>query len=93
MSDPSLSNPNLSNPSHSEPVVIIGAGLSGLTCGHYLAKANIPFLILEASSQVGGRVKTENYEGFLLDYGFQVFLTSYPEAQKVLNYEALDLKP
>jgi Flavin containing amine oxidoreductase len=41
----------------------------------------VPFILLEASDGVGGRVRTDEVDGFLLDRGFQIFLTSYPEAQ------------
>jgi phytoene dehydrogenase-like protein len=74
-------------------VVIVGAGLAGLCCARVLHQAGIPFLILEASDEVGGRVRTDRVEGFLLDRGFQVFQTAYPEARRVLDYPALDLKP
>ncbi len=49
--------------------------------------------MLEASDGVGGRIRTDLVDGFRLDRGFQVFLTSYPEAKSILDYEALDLKP
>jgi phytoene dehydrogenase-like protein len=73
-------------------VIIIGAGIAGLTCAKYLRDRGIQSLILEASDSVGGRVKTDKYEGFLLDRGFQILLTAYPEAQKILDYQALDLQ-
>ncbi len=76
-----------------ETVAIIGAGLSGLACGYYLKQADIPFRILEACDDVGGRVRTDKVDGFLLDRGFQVFLTAYPECQNLLNYDELKLKP
>lgn len=41
----------------------------------------------------GGRVRTDKVNGFLLDRGFQIFLTSYPEARAALDYDALQLKP
>ncbi len=34
-----------------------------------------------------------SFEGFRLDRGFQVLLTAYPECRRLLNYEALKLKP
>ncbi len=72
-------------------VIIVGAGLAGLTASKVLKAAGIPILILEASDTVGGRVRTDEVEGYLLDRGFQVFLTAYPEAQRFLDYEKLDL--
>ncbi|KAK9917191.1 hypothetical protein WJX75_001718 [Coccomyxa subellipsoidea] len=81
----------LSNDSYD--VVIVGAGMGGLACGLELHKAGVNFAILEASDGVGGRVRTDQVDGFLLDRGFQIFLTSYEEAQAMLDYTALDLKP
>lgn len=73
-------------------VIIIGAGIAGLTCAKYLKDRGIQSLILEASDGVGGRVRTDVHEGFLLDRGFQILLTAYPEAQRLLDYESLDLQ-
>ncbi len=73
-------------------VIVVGAGLAGLTCAVELVSAGVDVLLLEASDAVGGRVRTDEYEGFLLDHGFQVLLTGYPTAKKYLDYEALDLK-
>ncbi len=70
-------------------ITIIGAGIAGLTCAKYLKDKGIEVLILEASEAVGGRVRTDIVKGFKLDRGFQVFLTSYPEAEKLLNYNDL----
>ena len=80
--------------SQSKPkTVIVGAGLAGLACARILAKAGVPFTLLEASDGVGGRVRTDVVDGFRLDRGFQVFLPAYPEARRVLDYDELDLKP
>ena len=73
-------------------VVIIGAGISGLTCAKYLKDKGIEAMVLEASDNVGGRVRTDKVDGYKLDRGFQVLLTSYPEAIKILDYKALNLK-
>ena len=73
-------------------VIIIGAGLAGLTAAKVLKTAGKSVKILEASDQPGGRVRTEEVDGFLLDRGFQVLLTAYPETQRFLDYDALELQ-
>jgi len=74
-------------------VLIVGAGLAGLCCARRLQQHGVRFLLLEASDGVGGRIRTDIVEGFRLDRGFQVFLTSYPEAKQLLDYDALQLRP
>ena len=71
---------------------IIGAGVSGLIAAQTLENQGFSPIIIEATNFVGGRVKTDLVEGYQLDHGFQVLLTSYPAAQKFLDYEALELQ-
>ncbi|MBT8362843.1 MAG: FAD-dependent oxidoreductase [Deltaproteobacteria bacterium] len=73
-------------------VIIIGGGLSGLSCARELHKNGVSCFILEAGDRPGGRVKTDKVDGFLLDRGFQVLQTGYPEAQAALDYNGLDLR-
>lgn len=75
-------------------VVVIGAGVAGLAASRVLHNSGVSnVILLDAANAVGGRVRTDNVDGFLLDHGFQIFLTSYPEAKAILNYDALDLRP
>jgi phytoene dehydrogenase-like protein len=74
-------------------VIIVGAGLAGLSCARRLREDDIPFLILEADQRIGGRLKTDTIDGFILNRGFQVLQTAYPEARRVLNYDRLELRP
>ena len=53
-------------------VLIVGAGLAGLCCAKRLTEAGISLQIVEGSDGVGGRVRTDEVEGHLLDRGFQV---------------------
>ena len=80
-------------PATALPVLIVGAGISGLTCALRLHEAGIPVQVIEASDGVGGRVRTDRVDDFLLDRGFQVYLSAYPEAGKLLDLEALQLQP
>jgi phytoene dehydrogenase-like protein len=73
-------------------IVIVGAGLAGLGCAVELAANGVECVVLEAADDVGGRVRTDVVDGFRLDRGFQVLLTAYPEAQRLLDYPALDLR-
>lgn len=72
-------------------ITIIGAGIAGLTCAKYLRDRGVEAVILEAADAVGGRVRTDVVDGFRLDRGFQVLLNSYPEAERSLDYDALQL--
>lgn len=74
-------------------IVIVGAGLAGLTCAKVLAEAGRQVLVLEASDTVGGRVRTDYHEnGYYLDRGFQVLFTAYAAATRHLDYNRLKLR-
>lgn len=75
-----------------KPVAIIGGGLTGLSCAYHLEKAGIDYRLYEKEAEIGGRLRTENFDGFIVDRGFQVYLTAYPEGEKMLDYKALNLK-
>ncbi|MFN9916639.1 MAG: FAD-dependent oxidoreductase, partial [Pirellulaceae bacterium] len=72
-------------------VLIVGAGLAGLTAARHLHQRGRKVLVLEASDRIGGRIKTDVVNGFLLDHGFQVYLTAYETAGQELDVPALGL--
>ncbi|MBM3827450.1 MAG: FAD-dependent oxidoreductase [Actinobacteria bacterium] len=73
-------------------VVVVGAGLAGLSAARLLHERGLEVTVLEASDGVGGRVRTDRVDGFLLDRGFQVLLTAYPELKVQFDVDALDLR-
>jgi phytoene dehydrogenase-like protein len=73
-------------------VIVVGAGLAGLTCAKVLAERGVEAVVFEASDGVGGRVRTDERDSFLLDRGFQVYFTAYPVARRHLDHEALNLR-
>lgn len=76
----------------SPDVIVVGAGLAGLACARWLRGHGRSVTVLEAADAVGGRVRTDHVDGMLLDRGFQVFNTGYPEAGRVLDLRRLDLR-
>lgn len=72
---------------------MIGAGLAGLAAAVEVSGNGHDVVVLEASDGPGGRVRTDEVDGFRLDRGFQILLTAYPEAQDLLDYGELDLRP
>ena len=73
-------------------IIVVGAGLAGLTCAKVLAEHGLDVAVFESSDGVGGRVRTDERDGFLLDRGFQVYFTAYPVARRHLDHEALNLR-
>ncbi len=57
-------------------VIVVGAGIAGLTAGYELKKAGQDVLVLEAKSYVGGRMFTVDWEGFRVDGGAKFVTTS-----------------
>eukprot|EP00892_Ulva_mutabilis_P001423 jgi/Ulvmu1/11281/UM073_0053.1 len=80
-------------PSETVDAIVVGAGIAGLTAAKRLQMAGLSVRVLEASDDVGGRVRTDIVDGYQLDRGFQIFLTGYPTAREELDFAALDLKP
>lgn len=73
-------------------IVIVGAGLAGLAAAVECEKKGFDVLLLESTDRVGGRIKTDEVEGFKLDHGFQVLLTAYEKVNEVLDMQALGLQ-
>ncbi len=73
-------------------VVVVGGGLAGLVAARHLAAGGGDVTLFEREETPGGRVRTREQDGFLLDRGFQVLFPSYPAVQRELDLDALDLR-
>ena len=62
--------------------IVVGAGLAGLTAARKLQALNHSVLLIEASDGVGGRVRSDQIDGFICDRGFQVINPSYEQVAK-----------
>ncbi|MHA8096688.1 NAD(P)/FAD-dependent oxidoreductase [Aquirufa antheringensis] len=74
-----------------KPILIIGGGIAGLQAATILHQNGRDFILFEKQAKVGGRVSSIEKNGFILDRGFQVLQTSYPEVKRSLDLTALHL--
>ncbi len=73
-------------------VIVIGAGFSGLSAAYYLQCKGLSVKIVEASSQVGGRARSDKMNGYTLDRGLHFYHHSTTELAKIINLNDLSLK-
>ncbi|MGB3594345.1 MAG: NAD(P)/FAD-dependent oxidoreductase [Ornithinimicrobium sp.] len=73
-------------------VLVVGAGLAGLMCATVLQRSGVEVQVVDAAPEVGGRIRTDVVDGFLMDRGFQVLNPAYPAVQQHIDTEALGLQ-
>ncbi|MER5465252.1 NAD(P)/FAD-dependent oxidoreductase [Streptomyces sp. NPDC002668] len=78
---------------HHADVVIVGAGIAGLSAAHQLTSAGVSVSVLEAAPHVGGRMATQQIDGFRLDRIGQLLNTSYPELRRTAGLGDVVLRP
>ncbi|MEP6918834.1 MAG: FAD-dependent oxidoreductase, partial [Acidobacteriota bacterium] len=72
-------------------VIIIGGGITGLAAAYELSVRGVPFLLLEASSRLGGLIHTERSDGYIIEAGAESILVQKPAALELC--EAVGLGP
>ncbi len=73
-------------------VIIIGAGIAGLSAHHELTQNGIKTIILEKSRGQGGRCATRRAENFIADHGAQFFKMKNPHWTAVIQNHLANLK-
>src|SRR5512141_643936 len=66
-------------------VIIIGGGISGLTTAFWLKNNGVNITLLEKNSFVGGSIRTDHKEGYLIEYGPNSSLETTPLINKLLE--------
>jgi hypothetical protein len=72
--------------------VIIGGGLSGLSCAVRLEEQKRDYILIERSNRLGGRVGSIYENGNIYDIGFQVFNTAYQNTIRLFNENEIKLR-
>lgn len=70
--------------------VVIGGGLAGLSAALTLQEAGEPVELFEAADDVGGRVRSDYIDGYILDRGFQLINSGYPEIKRLKVISEID---
>lgn len=73
-------------------VLVIGAGLAGLQCARTLGRAGLDVVVWEAADEVGGRIRTDEVDGFRVDRGFQVLNPAYPAVRQHIDLPSLQMR-
>ena len=76
----------------SNPIVVIGAGLAGMNAANQIQKAGRDVVVLEATDRAGGRVQSDQIDGFTCDRGFQLINARYPELAALDVLRELDFR-
>jgi phytoene dehydrogenase-like protein len=76
--------------SNSCDVLIIGAGLAGISAAISLQEAGRDVRIVESSDRPGGRVTSDVIDGFICDRGFQLINANYPALQALDVIKEID---
>jgi len=76
--------------SESCDVLIIGAGLAGMSAAISLQAAGRDVRIIESSDRPGGRVTSDVIDGFICDRGFQLINANYPALQALDVIKEID---
>jgi renalase len=91
---PGMKMPNVAFVKKPVPsVAIIGAGLSGLSCGQALQAAGVSARVFERASAVGGRCATQLWQGHLVDIGVQYFTAQSSDFKKELLTRLRQFRP
>ncbi|HEX8939355.1 MAG TPA: protoporphyrinogen oxidase [Candidatus Limnocylindrales bacterium] len=64
--------------------VVVGGGLTGLAAAYELGRAGVPTLLLEASERLGGKVRTDRVDGFLVESGPDSFVSYRPAGLQLI---------
>ena len=71
-------------------IVIVGAGISGLASAHFLKKQGLDVIILEKENRAGGCIRTEQKNGFLVEYGPNSTMDTSPVLHELFNNLGID---
>jgi protoporphyrinogen/coproporphyrinogen III oxidase len=70
--------------------VIVGGGVSGLSAAYDLARAGIPYTLIEKRPRLGGVIETRVLDGCVVEGGPDSFISQKPEALALIKELGLE---
>ena len=74
------------------PVAIIGGGITGLTAAFRLREKNVPVVLYEAGSRVGGVIQSVRQDGYLAECGPNSILETSPKISDLIRDLGLEAR-
>ncbi len=68
-----------------EPVIVVGAGISGIACARTLTAAGAPVRVVDRGHRPGGRMASRRHDGRPVDIGASYFTASDPQFVRVVT--------
>lgn len=74
------------SPNNPKPLIaVLGGGISGLTAAHRLQKCGHEVILLDRRARPGGRMHTEQRDGFLMEHGPNSMISPAPGAEALIG--------
>ena len=80
-----ITHPAIDPEIHQVDVVIIGAGLTGLTAAYYAKKRGLSVLVLEKCNRIGGVIQSIHEDGFIIETGPNTGVMGNPEVAELFE--------
>jgi oxygen-dependent protoporphyrinogen oxidase len=76
---------------HTEPIVVVGGGIAGLAAARRLVQTGVPVILVERDARLGGKILTEQHEGFIVEGGPDAFLATKLHGRALCEELGLEL--
>ena len=87
-----MSTTDTTSTANTADVIVVGAGVAGLAAARELQSQGRTVIVLESEGHIGGRITTEEVDGFLVDRGFQILNPAYRHLSSSIDVDRLGIR-